>query len=106
MRVLLAEDDSRVARFVARGLREQSYAVDVVEDGEAALYQASVATYDVIVLDVMIPKVDGLEVCRQLRAAGVSTPVLMLTARDTVEDRITGLDSGADDYLTKPFAFG
>ena len=106
MRVLLVEDDARVARFVARGLREQSYAVDVVEDGEAALYQASVATYDVIVLDVMLPKRDGLAVCRELRASGDATPVLMLTARDTVEDRITGLDTGADDYLTKPFAFG
>ena len=103
MRVLVVEDEARVARFVARGLREQSYAVDVVEDGEAALYQSSVATYDVIVLDLMIPKVDGLSVCRQLRASGNSTPVLMLTARDTVDDRITGLDSGADDYLTKPF---
>jgi two-component system copper resistance phosphate regulon response regulator CusR len=106
MRVLLVEDEARVARFVARGLREQSYAVDVVADGEAALYQASVATYDVVVLDVMIPKVNGLEVCRALRAAGIATPVLMLTARDAVEDRIEGLDAGADDYLTKPFAFG
>jgi two-component system copper resistance phosphate regulon response regulator CusR len=106
MRVLLVEDDARVARFVTRGLREQAYAVDVAEDGEAALYQASVATYDVIVLDVMLPKVDGLTVCRELRATGVATPVLMLTARDTVQDRITGLDTGADDYLTKPFAFG
>jgi two-component system copper resistance phosphate regulon response regulator CusR len=106
MRVLLVEDEARVARFVARGLREQAYAVDVAEDGETALFHASVTTYDVIILDLMLPKVDGLSVCRELRAAGVATPMLMLTARDTVDDRITGLDTGADDYLTKPFAFG
>jgi len=106
MRVLLVEDEARVARFVARGLREQAYAVDVAADGEEALYNASVNAYDVIILDLTLPKVDGLRVCRELRASGVGTPVLMLTARDTVEDRITGLDTGADDYLTKPFAFG
>lgn len=106
MRVLLVEDDARVARFVARGLREQAYAVDVVADGEEALFQASINPYDVIVLDLMIPKIDGLGVCRELRGAGSTTPVLMLTARDAVEDRIAGLDTGADDYLTKPFAFG
>jgi DNA-binding response OmpR family regulator len=105
MRVLLVEDEARVARFVARGLREQAYAVDIAEDGEAALFQTSVNAYDVIILDLMLPKIDGLEVCREMRAAGVTTPVLMLTARDTVGDRITGLDTGADDYLTKPFAF-
>jgi two-component system copper resistance phosphate regulon response regulator CusR len=106
MRVLLVEDEARVARFVARGLREHAYAVDVVGDGETALFQASVNDYDVIILDVMIPKMDGLRVCRELRAAGLATPVLMLTARDGVDDRIVGLDTGADDYLTKPFAFG
>lgn len=106
MRVLLVEDDVRLACFVARGLREQAYAVDLAEDGEAALYQVSINDYDVIVLDVMIPKVDGLEVCRMLRELNVRTPVLMLTARDAIEDRIAGLDIGADDYLTKPFAFG
>ncbi len=106
MRILLVEDEARVARFVARGLREEAYAVDVATDGESALYQASVNTYDAIILDLMLPKMDGLRVCRELRAAGVAAPVLMLTARDTVEDRITGLDTGADDYLTKPFAFG
>ena len=106
MRVLLVEDDDRVSGFVARGLREQSFAVDVAADGEDALFQASVNTYDVVVLDLMIPEVDGIEVCRRLRANGARMPVLMLTARDGVEDRIAGLDAGADDYLTKPFAFG
>lgn len=106
MRLLLVEDDARVARFVARGLREQAYAVDVAGDGEDALYQAAINTYDAIILDVMIPKGDGFHVCRELRAAGTRVPVLMLTARDAVEDRITGLDTGADDYLTKPFEFG
>jgi heavy metal response regulator len=103
VRVLLVEDDPRIARFVAQGLREQSYAVDVTADGEDALYKASVNDYDAVVLDVMIPGRDGFEVCRELRASGSNVPVIMLTARDTIEDRITGLDTGADDYLTKPF---
>ncbi len=106
MRILVVEDEARLAGFVARGLREQSYAVDIAEDGESGLYQACSSTYDAIVLDLSLPKMDGLRVCRELRDAGVSTPVLMLTARDSVADRITGLDTGADDYLTKPFAFG
>ena len=106
MRLLLVEDEARVARFIARGLREQAYAVDLAADGEDALYQAAVNTYDAIILDVMIPKKDGFSVCRELRAAGSRVPVLMLTARDAVEDRINGLDTGADDYLTKPFEFG
>jgi two-component system copper resistance phosphate regulon response regulator CusR len=106
MRLLLVEDEARVARFIARGLREQSYAVDTAENGEDALYQALINTYDAIVLDVMIPAPDGFAVCRELRANGVRVPVLMLTARDAVEDRIRGLDTGADDYLTKPFEFG
>jgi len=106
MRVLLVEDDSRIARFVAKGLREQSYAVDAVATGEAALYEAAVNTYDVVILDVMIPAPDGFGVCRELRKSGQRMPILMLTARDAVEDRISGLDSGADDYLTKPFEFG
>jgi two-component system copper resistance phosphate regulon response regulator CusR len=103
MRVLLVEDDPRIARFVAQGLREQTYAVDVTGDGEDALYKLSVNDYDALILDVMIPARDGFEVCRELRAAGSSLPVLMLTARDAVEDRVAGLDTGADDYLTKPF---
>jgi two-component system copper resistance phosphate regulon response regulator CusR len=103
MRILLVEDDSRIARFVAQGLREQTYAVDVTADGEDALYKASINDYDAVILDVMIPGRNGFEVCRELRAGGSNIPVLMLTARDALEDRITGLDIGADDYLTKPF---
>ena len=106
MRVLLVEDDSRIARFVAKGLREQSYAVDAVTSGESALYEAAINTYDIVILDVMIPAPDGFAVCRELRKSGQRVPILMLTARDAVEDRISGLDSGADDYLTKPFEFG
>jgi two-component system copper resistance phosphate regulon response regulator CusR len=104
MRILLVEDDRRIARFVAKGLREQAYAVDVVGDGDEAGYKLSINDYDAVILDVMIPGRDGFAVCRDLRSAGIAVPVIMLTARDTVQDRITGLDSGADDYLTKPFA--
>jgi DNA-binding response OmpR family regulator len=103
MRILLVEDDSRIARFVSQALREQAYAVDATADGDDALYKASVNDYDAVILDVMIPGRDGFEVCRELRAAGSSVPVIMLTARDAVPDRVAGLDSGADDYLTKPF---
>jgi len=105
MRLLLVEDDPRIARFVAKGLREQAYAVDVVGSGEEALYQAAINTYDLAILDVMIPAPDGFAVCRDLRKSGQRMPILMLTARDALEDRITGLDQGADDYLTKPFEF-
>lgn len=103
MRVLLVEDDPRIARFVAQGLREAAYAVDVTANGEDALYKASINEYDAMILDVMIPGRDGFAVCRELRAGGTHIPVLMLTARDAVEDRVKGLDTGADDYLTKPF---
>lgn len=106
MRILLVEDEPDAARLIAKGLREQAYAVDVVGDGQTARYQASINDYDAIVLDVMLPTENGFEVCRELRHAGSAVPILMLTARDSVEDRITGLDSGADDYLTKPFDFG
>jgi len=106
MRLLLVEDDARIARFVAKGLREHSYAVDIAATGEAALYQAEINPYDLIILDVMIPGGDGFEVCRTLRQSGLRTPILMLTALDAVDDRIKGLDQGADDYLTKPFEFG
>jgi DNA-binding response OmpR family regulator len=106
MRVLLVEDDVRIARFVAKGLREQSYAVDVATSGDDALYQAEINSYDLFILDVMIPGVDGFAVCRKIRESGIRAPILMLTARDAVDDRITGLDHGADDYLTKPFEFG
>jgi len=105
MRILLVEDEPRVARFIAKGLREQSYAVDIAVDGAAALYKAEIDDYDLIVLDVMIPLRDGFDVCRELRRQGVTTPVLMLTARDAVNDRVAGLDAGADDYLSKPFDF-
>ena len=105
MRILLVEDEPAAAEMLAKGLREQTYAVDLASDGEAALYQASVNDYDVILLDVNLPLKNGLEVCRELRAKGLTVPVLMLTARDSVHDRIDGLDMGADDYLTKPYAF-
>ncbi|MGH9845369.1 MAG: response regulator [Blastocatellia bacterium] len=105
MRILLVEDEPRAARMLAKGLREHTYAVDVAADGEEALYQAGVNDYDLIILDIMLPQKDGFEVCRELRTQGLTVPVLMLTARDAVKDRITGLDTGADDYLTKPFDF-
>src|SRR5580693_2655941 len=106
MRLLLVEDDARIARFVTKGLEEQSYAVDVVANGNDAVYQVDINDYDVVILDVMIPGLDGFATCRAMRAAGKRMPILMLTARDGVDDRIVGLDSGADDYLTKPFEFG
>ena len=105
MRILLVEDDPGVRRFVVKGLREQAYAVDTAVSGEEALYQADINSYDLIILDVMIPEPDGFEVCRRLRKSGRQMPILMLTARDAVEDRVSGLDRGADDYLTKPFEF-
>ena len=106
MRLLLVEDDPVIAASLAKGLREHAYAVDVAADGDAAVYQAAVNPYDAVVLDVMLPKRDGLAVCGELRRRGLTVPVLMLTARDAVADRIAGLDTGADDYLTKPFEFG
>jgi two-component system copper resistance phosphate regulon response regulator CusR len=105
VRVLLVEDDERVAGFVARGLRENAYAVDLAGDGEQALYLAAINRYDLVILDVMLPRKNGHAVCRELRASGFRAPILMLTARDAVEDRVAGLDSGADDYLVKPFDF-
>ena len=105
MRVLLVEDEARIAGFVTRGLAEQGHAVDVASDGDEAFQWADVADFDVIILDVMLPGRDGIEVCRTLRQRGARTPILMLTARDAVQDRVKGLDSGADDYLVKPFAF-
>jgi DNA-binding response OmpR family regulator len=105
MRILVVEDEPRMAEVIAKGLREHSYAVDVAPDGVAGLYQTSINDYDVIVLDVLLPELDGYEVCRELRRRGNTTPVLMLTARAAVDDRIAGFDAGADDYLTKPFSF-
>ena len=106
MRILLAEDDRQLRESIARGLREASYAVDDAPDGDRAIYLAAVNEYDAIMLDIVLPGKDGLEVCRAIRRKGVHAPILMLTARDTVEDKIIGLDAGADDYLTKPFDFG
>jgi two-component system OmpR family response regulator len=105
VRVLIVEDDLRMASLVRRGLTGEGLAADVAGTGEDALWMAQAHPYDAIVLDVMLPGVDGFETCQRLRAAGVWAPVLMLTARDAVEDRVAGLDSGADDYLVKPFAF-
>src|SRR6266542_3927370 len=105
MRLLLAEDDPEIAGFIARGLREHSYAVDVAADGEQALYDAEVNTYDLVILDVRLPIKDGFSVCRELRKQSFRGPILFLTALDDVEDVICGLNCGADDYLTKPFDF-
>jgi two-component system, OmpR family, response regulator len=105
MRVLIVEDELKMAGLIRRGLREDGMAADVAGKGEDALWMAGATDYDAIVLDVMLPGVDGFEVCRRLRADGVRAPVLMLTARDAVDDRVRGLDTGADDYLVKPFSF-
>ncbi len=105
MRILVVEDEHRLAAVLKQGLLEQGYAVDVAHDGEVGLGLAELEPYDLLVLDVMLPGLDGLALCRRLRAKGRHMPVLLLTARDAVDDRVTGLDSGADDYLTKPFAF-
>ncbi len=105
MHVLIVEDERKLAELIARGLREEGHAVDVVGNGEEAASLARLTGFDAIVLDVMLPGLDGFAVCRRLRAKGVWTPVLMLTARDAIEDRVAGLDAGADDYLAKPFSF-
>jgi two-component system OmpR family response regulator len=105
MRVLVVEDQRKLADLLARGLREEGHAADVAERGEDALWMAQSAAYDAIVLDVMLPGLDGFATCRRLRSLGVWSPVLMLTARDSVGDRVEGLDAGADDYLPKPFSF-
>ncbi len=105
MRVLLIEDDRKVASFIRRGLEEEGYAVDMAPDGETGLAMGLDRLHDAIILDVMLPKKPGFQVLRELRQAKVATPVLLLTARDAVEDKVQGLDAGADDYLTKPFAF-
>ncbi|MEI8191836.1 MAG: response regulator transcription factor [candidate division NC10 bacterium] len=105
MRILLVEDDKKVASFIRKGLEEEGYAVDVAADGEAGLFMGLDRLHDLIILDVMLPKKPGFQVLRELRQAKVATPVLMLTARDTIEDKVQGLDAGADDYLTKPFVF-
>jgi two-component system OmpR family response regulator len=105
MRVLIVEDHVKMAGLIQRGLRKEAMAVDVTANGEDALWMAAATEYDAIILDVMLPGLDGFAVCRQLREKGVWAPILMLTARDAVRDRVAGLDSGADDYLTKPFSY-
>lgn len=105
MRILLVEDEPHAAQALAKGLREQAYAVDVAADGEAAIFQSGTTDYDGLILDVMLPVVDGLTVCRTIRESGCAVPILMLTARDAVESRVEGLDCGADDYLVKPYDF-
>lgn len=105
MRILVIEDEMRLATVIKKGLTEDGFAVDTAHDGEEGLFLGESETYDVIILDIMLPKIDGLEVCRQLRGKNIKTPILMLTAKTTVEDKVAGLDSGADDYMTKPFAF-
>jgi two-component system, OmpR family, response regulator len=105
VRVLVVEDEIKLASLIRRGLREEGLAVDVAIKGEDALWMAAATEYDAVVLDVMLPGIDGFEACRRLREDGVASPVLMLTARDSIEDRVTGLDTGADDYLVKPFSF-
>ena len=106
MRILLVEDEPAAARILAKGLREQAYAVDLAADGETALFQIGTTDYDAVVLDVMLPLADGFAVCRTIRQTGCAVPILMVTARDSIDARIQGLDCGADDYLIKPFDFG
>jgi two-component system OmpR family response regulator len=105
MRVLIVEDEAKMAGLIRRGLTREGMAVDLAGNGEDAVPRAEATEYDAIVLDVMLPGIDGFEVCRRLRAAGVWAPILMLTARDSIRDRVAGLDTGADDYLTKPFSY-
>ncbi|MGE0594003.1 MAG: response regulator transcription factor [Vicinamibacterales bacterium] len=105
MRILVVEDDPAISRFVVSGLTEERHLVDLVADGASALAMVAAEEYDAVVLDLMLPDLDGFKVCSQMRAAGLDTPVIMVTARDAVSDRIAGLDCGADDYLVKPFAF-
>jgi heavy metal response regulator len=105
MRILIIEDEKKVARFIQQGLEEERYAVDVAADGERGEAQALAEPYDLIILDVLLPKRDGFSVLKSVRAKGLATPILMLTAKSAVEDKVQGLDSGADDYLAKPFAF-
>ena len=104
MRVLVVEDETRMAALIRQGLEEEAYAVDVVGNGAEVLDWVQSVAYDLLILDIMLPGLDGLAVCRDLRAQGYTLPILMLTARDTLDDKVTGLDSGADDYLVKPFA--
>ncbi len=105
MRILVIEDEKMIANFIKRGLKEEGYAVDTADDGEQGYFMATTQDYDLIVLDLMLPKIDGLTLCRRLRVEKVPSSILMLTAKDSVKDKVSGLDSGANDYITKPFAF-
>ncbi len=105
MRILVVEDEKKIAGFIKRGLKEEGYAVDVAPDGEEGYDLGAVNDYDLIILDIMLPKCDGITLCKKLRADKIETPIIMLTAKTSVEDKVTGLDAGANDYLTKPFAF-
>jgi heavy metal response regulator len=105
MRILVVEDEKKISEFLRRGLKEEGYAVDVAADGEEGHFLASTNDYDLLVLDLMLPKKDGMTLCRQLRQEKIFTPILMLTAKDEIDDKVKGLDAGANDYLTKPFAF-
>lgn len=105
MRVLIVEDDKKISNFIKRGLKEEFYAVDVAYDGEEGHFMATTNDYDLILLDLMIPKIDGITLCKKLRSSKIAVPIIMLTAKDEVQDKVEGLNSGADDYLTKPFAF-
>jgi len=105
MRILVIEDEKKIADFIKRGLKEEGYAADVAYDGENGHFLVKTNDYDLILLDLMLPKIDGLTLCRRLKEEGVTIPIIMLTAKDTVKDKVKGLDSGADDYITKPFAF-
>ena len=105
MRLLVVEDEKKVSSFIKKGLEEEGYAVDAAHDGEEGLYMALDNVHDLIILDIQLPKMDGLQVLQEIRKQKVKTPVLLLTVRATIEDKVLGLDSGADDYLTKPFAF-
>lgn len=105
MQILIIEDEEKIANFLRRGLLEESYAVDIAKDGEEALYKFDINDYDFVLLDLMIPKIDGIAVCRKIREKNSNIPILILTARDLVENKVAGLDAGADDYMTKPFSF-
>jgi DNA-binding response OmpR family regulator len=105
MRILLVEDEKKISSFIARGLKEEHYVVDIADDGEKALFLAEINVYDLIILDIMLPRKSGVAVCRELRDEKIDVPILILTAKDTIRDKVIGLDSGADDYLAKPFAF-
>jgi len=105
MRILVIEDEKKLASFIERGLKEERYVVDMAYDGEEGLFKIEINPYDLLILDILLPKKDGIAICRELRKKKIETPILLLTARDALKDKVSGLDAGADDYLTKPFAF-